>query len=435
MSGEARPEPTRTQAAVRRSRWPGWIWAVPIAALLVVGWLGFRALTSGGADVTITFDDVHGLKQGDTSVLYRGMKVGKVKEVKLAKDGSAVDVTVHVDDSVTAFLRSETQFWLRGAEPSLSDPSSLTAIVSGPTIMMDPGPGEPTKQFVGLTQKPVVSATREQPKLYAVRLQGSVGELKKGAPVKLRGFTVGEVTEIGFRYDPSSGELATPVTLALYPSLLQLDGGAASQGDRALAAAIDRLIGEGLQARLERDPPVVGTAQVTLEIMPGSSGAKPSVVDGMPQIPAAAGGGLNSIVERVNKVPIEQIAKNVLDVSHHVDQIVASPELGDAIAQLDATLQQVHQTADSAGPKITDLVDRLRKTAGQIDGAAKAAESAAKTAQNTAQAADRVVGGTPGQNDMQKAMREIVDAARSVRDLAEYLDRHPEALIQGRSGE
>jgi paraquat-inducible protein B len=435
MNDEPRPTPPRTQAAVRRGRWPGWIWAVPIAALLVVGWLGFRAVTSGGADVTISFDDVHGMKQGNTSVVYRGMKVGKAKEVKLAKDGSAVDVTVHVDDSVTGFLRSGTQFWLRGAEPSLSNLSSLASVISGPTIMMDPGPGEPTKHFVGSAQKPVVSGAHEPPKLYGVALQGSVGEIKKGAPVKLRGFTVGEVTDVGFRYDANTGAIATPVTIALYPSLLHLTDKAASDGDAALAAAIDRLIGEGLQARLERNPPVIGTAQVALETTPGSAGAKPALVDGMPQIPAAPGGGLNSIVDRVNKLPIDQIAQNVLDISHHVNTIVSSPELGDSIAELDATLKQVHQTADNAGPKITDLVDRLRKTAGQIDGAAKAAESAAKSAQNTAQAADRVVGGTPSQNDMEKVMREITGAARSVRELADYLDRHPEALLQGRSGE
>jgi hypothetical protein len=30
-------------------------------------------------------------------------------------------------------------------------------------------------------------------------------------------------------------------------------------------------------------------------------------------------------------------------------------------------------------------------------------------------------------------MREVNDTARSVRSLADYLDRHPEALLRGRS--
>src|SRR5262249_12102612 len=147
-----------------------------------------------------------------------------------------------------------------------------------------------------------------------------------------------------------------------------------------------------------------------------------------------ARGGLNSIVNRVNKVPIDQIAQNVLAITHHVETIVSSRNLSDSIAQLDATLQQVHQTAESTGPQITDVVSRMRKTAAQLGDAVKAVESTAKTAQETAKSADKMLGGASSQNGMQTTMREITEAARSVRDLANLLDRHPEALVQGRSG-
>ena len=40
---ESAPGPKRTPAKARRSWWPGWIWAVPIAALLVVGWVELQA--------------------------------------------------------------------------------------------------------------------------------------------------------------------------------------------------------------------------------------------------------------------------------------------------------------------------------------------------------------------------------------------------------
>jgi paraquat-inducible protein B len=423
MSGEAAPERPRTEAAVRRSRWPGWIWAIPIAALLVVGWWVFRSLMSGGEDVTISFDDAHGLKEGsNTSVLLRGMKVGKVSSLKLAKDGSAVEVEVHLDDSATPFLKSGTLFWLRGATPSFSDLSTLGSVLSGPTIVMEPGPGEPVKRFRGLAYQPVISGAHGPPRIYEVSLSGgSIGALKRGEPVKLRGFTVGEVREVGFHYDAASGALATPVTLALYPSLFPIEGAGTSDGGPALTAAIDRLIEEGLRARLERDPPLVGNPQVTLEIAPDSTGAAPAVVDGVKQIPAAPGGGVNSIVERVNKLPIDKIAQNLLDTTRHVDQLVSSPQLGDAVAELDATLKQIDETTRRAGPKIATLVESLRKTAAQL--------------QQTARSANTVLGGTPGQNALPETMREVTDAARSLRELADFLDRHPEALVEGRTGQ
>jgi paraquat-inducible protein B len=38
----------------------------------------------------------------------------------------------------------------------------------------------------------------------------------------------------------------------------------------------------------------------------------------------------------------------------------------------------------------------------------------------------------PTNTDLPKLMRELEDAARSVRVLADYLDRHPESLLRGR---
>jgi paraquat-inducible protein B len=414
-------EVKRTEAAVRRTRWPGWIWAVPLAALLLVGWWLLREVLSGGEDVTITFQDAHGVKQDSTSVVYRGVKVGKANSVTLAKDGKSVDVTVHLEDSVTMFLKSGTQFWLRGAKPDFSDLSTLSAVVSGPTIVMDPGPGEKATHFVGLEQEPLVSGAHGEPQLYEVSLNGSVGRLQQGAPVKLRGFTVGEVKDVGFHYDASTGAIATPVILALYPILFPLAGEDGANKKAGLAAAVDRLIRDGLHARLERDPPLIGNSQVTLEMTPGENAAPPPPVAGMPQIPAASDGGITSIVDRINKLPLDEIGKTVLAVTHHVNDIVASPRLTDAVNELDDTLKQVHQTADQAGPKIASLVDSLRKTAAQLDQAAKAA--------------DKVLGGTPVQTGAQDTMHEITAAARSVRELANYLDQHPEALIKGRSGD
>lgn len=421
MSNQTRSEPERTQAAVRRSWWPGWIWGIPIAALLLVGWWTFRTFMSEGENITISFDNAHGLKESNTKLVYRGMNVGKATGIALARDGNSVNVTVQVQDDATKFLRSGTRFWLRGTSPSLSDLSSLGSVLSGPTIVMEPGPGKKQSHFVGLPQAPVISASHGPAQIYEVALNGNVGKLKQGEPVKLRGFTVGEVKDVGFRYDASTEEVATPVTLALYPSLFHIEGAAEPNGNAALASAIDHLIQKGLHARLERDPPLVGDPQVTLDIAPDASSATARVVNGAPQIPSAPDSGINSIVERVNKVPIEQIGQNVLNATQQADALVSSPQLGDAIAQLDATLNQLRQTADSSGPQITRLLERLRKTAGQLDDAAKTA--------------DRVLGGTASQNGTQQAMREITEAARSVRDLANYLDRHPEALVRGRSEE
>ena len=427
MGKDEKPAPPRTSGAVRRNWWPGWIWAIPIAALIVIGWLGVRALTSTGEDITITFGDVHGLSEQGGKISYRGLNVGRITKVALADDDSTVDVSVTIEQSATHLVRSGTRFWLRNAHPSLSDLSSLGAVLSGPSIVMEPGPGDKATHFTGLAHEPIAPAVNSEPQHYNVSFEGPIGDLSVGDAVKLRGFTVGEVKRIGFAFDEGSGHVSSPVALDLYPSLFHIQGATTPDSPAALHALLDKLIQQGLRARLERDPPLIGGYRVTLDMEPGAP-APASTTGAQPQIPAASGGGgLSTVVDRLKDVPVGQIAQNVLDLTRHADELVSSPDLKNAVVQLDAAIKQVHaaasqvnETASSAGPKITKLVESLRRTADQLDRAATSAS--------------RVAGGTATQYGLEGATEAVTEAARSVRALASYLDRHPEALIQGRSG-
>jgi paraquat-inducible protein B len=139
----------------------------------------------------------------------------------------------------------------------------------------------------------------------------------------------------------------------------------------------------------------------------------------MPEIPTAPGGGLESILDRVKGIPLDQIGQNLLDIAKNVDQIVGSPKLKDAVVELDGSLKGLHQVVQNVGPQVDKLVQDLRSTAGQLDKAA--------------QGADRMLGGAPAQTGLNDTLREVKEAARSIRSLADYLDRHPEALITGKS--
>jgi paraquat-inducible protein B len=411
--------PERVRAGVRHGWWPGWIWGIPIAALIVVLWLGARALLAGGTSISIRFTDAHGMKQQNTDVILRGTTVGHVTGIKLTEDGTAVIVTASIDQQAVKFLRAGTRFWLRGAHPSLSNLSSLGSLLSGPSIVMGPGPGEKARYFIGLEQAPIDPSATERALLYEVSLDSEAGSLAGGDPVTLRGFTVGEVRDVGFAYDPATGDLSTPATLAIYPSLFHLKGERTAPSPIQVSAAIGRLIEKGLRARLARDPPLVGQYHVSLEMVSGAQAPTgPMTADGMPVIPTAGGGGISSILTRINKVPIEQIAQNALDITHNIKSLTSSPKLKDAIVQLDAALKEIHGTVAKAGPQIPPLVKRLRRAAADLQG--------------TAQSARRLMSGTATQNGLTSTVQEIDQAARAVRSLADYLDRHPSALIRGR---
>jgi paraquat-inducible protein B len=412
----------RVQAGVRHGWWPGWIWAIPIAALLVVIWLGARALLAGGTTITIRFTDVHDMKPENTDVVMRGTQIGHVKGIALSSDGTAVIVTASIDREAAKFLTTGTRFWLQGAQPSLSDLSSLGSLLSGPTIVMDPGSGAKATHFLGLQRQPIAPTAAEQPLVYEISAGSDAGALAGGDPVTLRGFTVGEVRDVGFVYDPATGAISTPATLAVYPSLFHIKGVRGTPTGAQVAAEIEHLIDKGMRARLTRTPPLVGSYQVSLEATPGTPGPTGPLqaADGLPLIPVASGGGITSIVNRINKIPIERIAQNALDITHHVDALTSSPKLRDAIVQLDASLREIHRMTGKAGPQIPPLIKRLRLAASDL--------------QSTANSAKRLLSGTATQNGLENTVQEITEAARAVRSLADYLDRHPEALIRGRGG-
>jgi ABC-type transporter Mla subunit MlaD len=121
-------------------------------------------------------------------------------------------------------------------------------------------------------------------------------------------------------------------------------------------------------------------------------------------------------------VPIDKIAQRVLGITKHVEMIVSSPQLQDSLRHLDHTLKELDDTIRHTGPQITDLVQSLRQTASELDMAA--------------QAANGVLGNTPRNQDqnIRTALYELTETARTIRSLADYLDRHPEALVKGRTG-
>lgn len=420
--------PRRTQAEVRRSAWPGWIWSVPIAAFGVAAWLGIRALVHNGETVTVTFDNAYGMKPGDTEVTMRGVKIGEVSDVSLASDGKHIDAELEIDRAEKKYLRSGTKFYLRGAQPDFSVLSSLKGLVSGPDIVMEPGAGKPADHFQGEDRRPALPPEHGPTVTYAVHFDGAVGGLKEGAAVELRGFHVGTVTSVHLSYDAGTGTLSTPVQITLDPPALGIVDAAPAHGDwRPLVDdMLRRLIAQGLRARLAPDPPLVGPPKVSLDFVADAPRATLTTENGMPAIPSmpssnvdAITAGANQVIKKINDLPIKEIGEQVRSIATRINALSASPQIKDSLVHIDRSVAQIDRTLQQVSPQIGPLVAQLRQTASAADQAVAAA--------------NHTLGGdASSQNDLPAALRELTDAARSIRALADYLDRHPEALIRGK---
>ncbi|HEV7610548.1 MAG TPA: hypothetical protein VGO37_01585 [Steroidobacteraceae bacterium] len=192
------PDPVHSPRSERRKTWsPGLVWAIPLAALFIVAYLGIQALTHRGEVVTVTFSRAAGARPHETKVLYQGVEEGQLIKIVPNEDGRRLDFQLRLVPQANAGLNSNARFWLIGASPTLSDLSSLKAVVSGVAIGYAPGEGgTPQTRFEGLDRAPIVlpgdKGTRYL--LTAHRL-GSVNE---GSVLLYKGQGVGKVTEIKF---------------------------------------------------------------------------------------------------------------------------------------------------------------------------------------------------------------------------------------------
>ena len=85
---EARPE-----AEIRTKRRFASIWVGPLVALVIGGYLLYKAWSETGPTITITFETATGLEAGKTKIKYKAVEVGRVESIDLPEDLSKVVVT------------------------------------------------------------------------------------------------------------------------------------------------------------------------------------------------------------------------------------------------------------------------------------------------------------------------------------------------------
>jgi len=174
------------------SNWSA-IWVLPLIALLIGGWLGWRAYSEAGIDIQVTFETGEGLQAGKTEVIYKGMPIGKLTALELdsAGDESRVRATLEMDQRVESQLLSNTRFWLVKPSVSLAGITGLETLVSGNYIAFSPGDGDPARKFTALNEPPPLADTA--PGLHLTLKAERLGSLNRDSPVFYKQIQVGRV--------------------------------------------------------------------------------------------------------------------------------------------------------------------------------------------------------------------------------------------------
>jgi paraquat-inducible protein B len=381
-----------------------------------------------GRFFTLESTDLGSLTRG-SPISYHGVSVGEVEGYLLADNGSHVTVTAFVRSPWDNLVHPETRFWnaggvdvTLGAQGIRVRANSWQQLLSGgiafetSTDVLSKPPSAADSDFqLYDNRQSALRAPRGPELVYVADFSGNQRGVEPGISVELDGDEVGEVKESHLRYDEPHHTLVTRVTFSVDPQRVKIEGmPKASGGDPREQAGgwLKTLVSRGMRAQVASASFLTGQKLVALDMAPNAPPAHIEQVGQQLEFPATSSGDLTEILQSVRGV-----LKNL-------DRATSGPQLGHALKSLDDTLTRLDGFTRDVEPDIKSLVKSLRDTADSAQGTLTAVQGMMGSNANN-----------PANTDLPKLMRELEDAARSVRVLADYLDRHPESLLRGRKEE
>jgi paraquat-inducible protein B len=364
------------------------------------------------------------------SVYYRNIAVGQVLGYELAEDKKGLTIKVFVDAPNDQMVRPSSRFWnASGVDVSLGTAGvevsmeSLQTLLAGGIAFDTPDidqPGEPAAAdtifplFASLRAVTEAGYTEKIP--YLVQFDGSVRGLRAGAPVEFRGIRVGTVTAIRLEIDPAQDTVRIPVTLEIEPQRFGVERGPGDERYAVMASLVER----GLRAQLASGNLLTGELLVDLNFHPDSPPATLDRSGTYPEIPAVPGGleamtaSVTTTLTKLATLPLPELVDDLRRTIQSVDGLVTSPDTKQAVTAL-----------TQAAVRLEALIGTLDQRVGPLFAQAQSTLAAA----NGMVAAD-----APLRYDMNALLKELTGAARSIRVFADYIERHPDALIRGKTG-
>lgn len=284
---------------------------------------------------------------------------------------------------------------------------------------------------------------------YVLYFEDNLGGLDAGAPVEYNGVKIGVVSDIQLVVDVRDHSIHLPVTIQLDRSKIVLFGDFPGRKAKTAAEFINMLIMGGLRARLKSQSMVTGKMKIDLALYPGTVLIRRDMAN-RPEIPTLVSAE-DLIVEKLANIKIDELIEQIIQTAAAIETLFESNELTTTFSSLNSSLAEMMalltDLRENIGPtfrKLDKTLIRFEKFAGLADKEitsistdASAALIAAEKAFAQAELALKSVDGavavdSPIRYEITTSLQELSAAARSIRAMAEYLERNPEALLSGK---
>ena len=280
---------------------------------------------------------------------------------------------------------------------------------------------------------------------FVLYFNSSVNGLRIGAPVKFRGVEIGSVKNILLQLDPDTKFKAIPVIVEIDERKVTKRGGqgAALSDPEANKALID----QGLRGQLQMESFVTGLLYVGLDFIPGSPATffqpSGSTYPEIPTLPTAlerAQDVATQVLAKLQELDLKALVESATQAVEGVNRLVSAPAFKSAARSIEQTMPKVEEALASIRSLTTTLDVNIKTLSGDLQQTSAEARQTLKQASTAMQQLETTVTSmqafvatdSPTFYEMSKSLRELSAAARSLRLLANYLERNPRALIFGK---
>jgi paraquat-inducible protein B len=348
-----------------------------------------------------------------TPIYFRQIQAGQVVSYELDKTGEFLNVKIFVNSPYDQYINVDTRFWqASGVDVSLTaaglhvQTESVMSILAGgiafetPTneSSLQPADADTTFNLFDDRDKAFQPPPRD-PHTYLLVFKQSVRGLSIGAPVEIGGIKIGEVTAIEARFDAKAAEFSVPVTVSVDPMRFGVKFLNFPKSEDAAAShrrVMDTLVSRGLRAELKTGNLISGSLLVAINFFPDEPPATLDWSRDPVQLPTMSG-------------KVEAIEDSVTSLLKNLNKTAIGVQ--GTLTNADGLLQNLDKTLGTTRGTLTNA-DTLIGSVNQL-----------------------IEPNSVLDTELNILLQQGGDAARALRVLADYLERHPEALIHGKSGE
>lgn len=396
-----------------------------------------------GKRFSLQADSLGSLETG-SPVMYRQISVGEVVHYGLDEAEDRVNIDIFINAPYDTLVQKNSRFWnTSGLDFNLSASGidahfeSLSTLIAGgiafdaPTSLSGQQPAPGGHEFPLYANRQALKQRSYANKLYYVLyFEDSIRGLTLGSPVEMRGITIGKVVDIRMDLDPDSITLSTPVLVEIEPERFITDSKQQSFGH-----VIQLLVDKGLRAQLNLGNILTGQLYVDMVEMTDTDTALPmqTSTEGFLIFPTASNDfetitrNVSDILNKLNQLPLVEIGEDLQETVSSVRSLVSGDVFKKALKDLGDTLSEAMK-----------LMSGLRKDMGPLlrhaDDAVQQAEDTLVSVQKTFDTSNKLVSAkSPTLLRMNDLIEDTQKAARSFKDLTDYLRRNPNSLLYGKS--